>query len=196
MPTLLRRLGCQATTSRILPPRSPLYSPLQFSRSSACTQNFCRTTTALSCLLQTSPHSRQTQSAALRPTPVHSRGTVAVCAHPEQLSGSLLLLQLNCLHEASGLLMIRRGFPPRLIKRGIRGIRQMREVQVGTSQRYPSLPNSPHFDLFAEVLHRLLEQCVLIHVELLLLLAPSSLGSHAACSRLQTRTHCDAARPT
>ena len=35
---------------------------------------------------------------------------------------------------------------------------------------------------------------VLIHVELLLLLAPWSLGSHAACSRLQTRTHCVSAR--
>jgi hypothetical protein len=31
---------------------------------------------------------------------------------------------------------------------------------------------------------------LLIHVELLLLLAPWSLGSHAACSLLQTRTHC------
>ena len=38
-----------------------------------------------------------------------------------------------------------------------------------------------NIDLLAEVLHRLLEQCELIHVELLLLLASSSLGSHAAC---------------
>ena len=55
--------------------------------------------------------------------------------------------------------------------------------------RHAALPEEArHIELLAEVLHRLLEQCVLIHVELLLLLAPCSLGSDAACSLLQTRT--------
>jgi hypothetical protein len=64
---LLRRFGCQATTSGIPPPGA---SP-PFARSSTCTQNFCWTTTARSSRLQTSPHGRQARAAALRPTPAH-----------------------------------------------------------------------------------------------------------------------------
>jgi len=49
-----RKFGCQATTSRIPPPGA---SP-PFVRSSTCTQHFCRTTTARSSQLHTSPHCR------------------------------------------------------------------------------------------------------------------------------------------
>ncbi len=51
---LPRKFGCQATTSRIPPPGA---SP-PFVRSSTCTQHFCRTTTARSSQLHTSPHCR------------------------------------------------------------------------------------------------------------------------------------------
>ena len=68
---MFRGFSCQATTSGIPPPGA---SP-PFTRSSTCTQNFCRTTTARksrSSRLQTSPHSPQARAAALRQTPAHN----------------------------------------------------------------------------------------------------------------------------
>ena len=64
-PALLRRYGCRATTSRI----PPFGASLPFARSSTCTKLFCRTTTARSSRLQTSPHSHQMRAAARRQTP-------------------------------------------------------------------------------------------------------------------------------
>ena len=59
-------------------------------------------------------------------------------------------------------------------------------VRVALFFQHAALPEGAgHIDLLAEVLHRLLEQCELFHLELLVLLASSSLGSHA-----MTQTPC------
>ena len=52
-------------------PGNDLQDPATWSVPPTCTQNFCRTKTARSSRLQTSPHSRQAPAAALRPTPAH-----------------------------------------------------------------------------------------------------------------------------
>jgi hypothetical protein len=94
-PAPLSRSGCQATTSRT----PPAGMPPPFARSSACTGNSCRSTTA--------PSSRQWHSPRSRPT--HSGGGAAANAgaHPQphagfqdNANGKLLLPQLDRLHLA------------------------------------------------------------------------------------------------